>query len=211
MGRFGGRGGARHGREHNTVEVCHSLTPSGYYQRALMGHPDKTFEIGYFVDGDEAHLLYCHHGTRRAQTIAFDYTSCHFGGKRRWFICPRCRRRVGKIFLPNFPSAGYWYCRHCYDLTYVQRQERAMKWWTFNGRAQRIAERWLIIRQGDATIYKPKWQRWKTYRQRARQYLDLSSRANLECAAGLMSLSMFRRSSPDLVAQFKKTLQTARR
>ena len=59
----------------------------------------------------------------------FDYkiplttTSCYFGGKRYWFICPwyangkYCGRRVGVLYL----GGKYFACRHCYKLTYNSR------------------------------------------------------------------------------------------
>lgn len=59
----------------------------------------------------------------------FDYkiplttTSCRFGGKRYWFICPwykngeYCGRRVGVLYK----DGDYFACRHCYNLTYSSR------------------------------------------------------------------------------------------
>jgi hypothetical protein len=61
----------------------------------------------------------------------FDYkiplttTTCYFGGKRYWFICPwyangkYCGRRVGVLYL----GGKYFACRHCYDLSYESRNE----------------------------------------------------------------------------------------
>ncbi|MCM8794581.1 MAG: hypothetical protein NC819_02095 [Candidatus Omnitrophica bacterium] len=52
---------------------------------------------------------------------------CRFGGLRYWFICPLvkdgcpCLRRVSKLYFP--PSATYFGCRHCYNLTYESCQE----------------------------------------------------------------------------------------
>jgi len=47
-------------------------------------------------------------------------TSCNFGGKRYWFVCPLskngryCGRRVGVIY-----SIGKWFgCRYCADIAY---------------------------------------------------------------------------------------------
>ena len=60
----------------------------------------------------------------------FDYkipltnTSCRFGGKRYWFICPwykngvYCGKRVGTLYK----DGDYFACRHCYDLTYSSRK-----------------------------------------------------------------------------------------
>lgn len=53
------------------------------------------------------------------QVIPVDWTSCHYGGQRPWFVCTRCGRRVavlcgdGELFL----------CRHCYRLPYASQCE----------------------------------------------------------------------------------------
>lgn len=59
----------------------------------------------------------------------FDYkiplttTSCRFGGKRYWFICPwyrdgvYCGKRVGTLYK----DGDYFACRHCHNLTYNSR------------------------------------------------------------------------------------------
>lgn len=79
-----------------------------------------------------------------------------------------------------------------------------MKWWTYNGRAERIAARWLDIQEGDTNIYKLSRQRWKTYQERAAQYNDLSSRANLECLAGTLGIiSKHMPEAADLIAHIK--------
>ena len=33
------------------------------------------------------------------QRIHFDRTFCHYGGERLWFLCPRCNRRVGVLWV----------------------------------------------------------------------------------------------------------------
>ena len=51
--------------------------------------------------------------------ISFDYTTCNYGGKRTWFLCPSCRKRVAIVY-----GAGkYFLCRHCYDLAYQTQRE----------------------------------------------------------------------------------------
>lgn len=46
-------------------------------------------------------------------------TPCNFGGKRWWFTCPFCNRRVGILYL----GGTYFGCRHCYNLTYISCQQ----------------------------------------------------------------------------------------
>lgn len=61
------------------------------------------------------------------QPLPIEWTKCHFGGERPWFICPDinngvyCGRRVAKLY-----GAGkYFACRHCHDLTYHSRNMSA--------------------------------------------------------------------------------------
>lgn len=55
-------------------------------------------------------------------TLRLVSTDMPRGGLRWWFVCPlkpkglRCRRRVGKLYLP--PGARHPGCRHCHELTY---------------------------------------------------------------------------------------------
>lgn len=80
------------------------------------------------VEGDEyIHFRYMHINNQTSEKTELDYkarlvwTSCHYGGRRWWFICPLvvngqvCNRRVGVLYLANDKCFG---CRHCYNLTY---------------------------------------------------------------------------------------------
>lgn len=51
--------------------------------------------------------------------IALDYTACHYGGQRAWFLCPAggCGRRVAKLYSSQFV------CRQCMDLAYDSQRE----------------------------------------------------------------------------------------
>jgi len=42
-------------------------------------------------------------------------------GIRQWFECPRCQRRVGRLFSPD--PASDFKCRHCYRLVYRSQYE----------------------------------------------------------------------------------------
>ena len=53
------------------------------------------------------------------QRISFDRTPCYYGKFRKWFLCPRCWKRVAILY----GVGKYFFCRHCYDLTYSSRQE----------------------------------------------------------------------------------------
>ena len=50
----------------------------------------------------------------------FGYTPCNYGGGRRWLLCPRCFRRVAKLYRP--PDEVLFACRLCHELTYRSTQ-----------------------------------------------------------------------------------------
>ena len=45
----------------------------------------------------------------------------YFGGRRWYWLCPGCRRRVACLYLP--PGSRDLRCRHCHDLTYRCSQQ----------------------------------------------------------------------------------------
>ena len=51
--------------------------------------------------------------------IKFDWTSCYFGGRRLWFLCPKCRRRVAILY-----GGKNFYCRICRNLAYPSENEK---------------------------------------------------------------------------------------
>lgn len=59
------------------------------------------------------------------QEIEVISTPGHFGGFLRWFTCPVCNKRIGKLYLPLGESA--FLCRHCYNLGYRAQYIRAYK------------------------------------------------------------------------------------
>ena len=82
-----------------------------------------------------------------------------FGGLRWWFVCPRLKRRVRKLYLP-FGGRHFW-SRAAYRLAYASQRE------TLGDRASRRARK-ICRRLGgdpDADTYpdKPRRMRWNTY------------------------------------------------
>ena len=58
-------------------------------------------------------------------------TSCNYGNKRYWFICPLnkngkyCGRRIGVLF-----NIGKWFgCRHCGEIAYAKQMEGGKYRW----------------------------------------------------------------------------------
>ena len=58
-------------------------------------------------------------------SIILDATKPNYSGLRWWFLCPTCRRRTSKLYLP--PKSWYFACRACHRLTYQSCQE-SHKW-----------------------------------------------------------------------------------
>lgn len=64
--------------------------------------------------------------------VYLDWTACHLGGQRPWFLCPArgCGRRVAILY-----GDGIFACRHCHQLAYPSQRE------TWDDRAARKADR----------------------------------------------------------------------
>ena len=72
----------------------------------------QQMSIDYFPTG--------HSGDREPVCIIikFDWTACHFGGYRPWFLCPKCGRRVAILY-----GGKHYYCRNCWNLAYPSENE----------------------------------------------------------------------------------------
>lgn len=95
-----------------------------------------------------------------SQTVCLETTPCTLGGRRRWFTCPGCSRRVAAIYGVGRLFA----CRTCKGLAYTSQGEadddRAAR------RADRIRKRlgWPAgILNGPGG--KPRGMHWRTYEQ----------------------------------------------
>ncbi len=54
--------------------------------------------------------------------IPLTQTNCYFGGKRWWFICPSCGRRMGILYRTW--RGQPFLCRKCHNLTYESSKIR---------------------------------------------------------------------------------------
>lgn len=82
------------------------------------------FRYEHQPSGEEARLV--------IETIWLGHTVPHFGGKRAWFSCPKCCKRVAVLF-----RVDRWFrCRKCHKLSYPTQS-----WDAFNrsgNRARKI-------------------------------------------------------------------------
>lgn len=54
-----------------------------------------------------------------SQSIQLALTPCHYGGHRKWLVCPNCTRRVAVLCL----ASKRFYCRTCCQLAYGSQRE----------------------------------------------------------------------------------------
>mgnify|MGYP005844472375 CR=1 FL=1 len=93
--------------------------------------------------------------------VFLDWTPCHLGGQRPWFLCPArsCCRRVAILY-----GGAIFACRHCHRLAYPSQREP-----TYD-RAARRADR-IRARLGwepgilNGNGLKPKGMHWRTFRR----------------------------------------------
>ena len=97
--------------------------------------------VNYRVSNDILILSYQSRRNRNAewepveQYIPILSTPCNYGGKRFWWQCPRCGRRVAVLY-----GAGkYFLCRHCHNLSYSSQQESKIN--RLSRKAGKIKER----------------------------------------------------------------------
>jgi hypothetical protein len=60
-----------------------------------------------------------------AQEITVISTPSNIEGLIRWFVCPACQKRVGKLYLPF--GEAVLLCRKCHGLAYRAQQVRAFR------------------------------------------------------------------------------------
>ena len=176
---MGGSGSGPNGwRRKTTVEECRildigKLNREGCLKPGLDGRISWTKDehelasIGWEYSDDKLRLLYTvtrDDDERQDYDDLFfiEWTGCHYGGKRPWFLCPGCSKRRTKLYMP--PGRALFRCRECWDLNYTSSQVRRK---IFDETAHKI--RRLKSKLGDDGLAwdpvppKPKNMHWETY------------------------------------------------
>ena len=124
---------------------------------------EQTGSIRYRMEADRMILDYRHRSDGSEwepveQNIIFNRTPCNYGGCRTWFLCPRCWKRVAVLY-----GAGkYFFCRHCYNLSYESQHESQP--FRLGSKARRIRRLLGGVNSLDSLFpEKPKNMHWKTY------------------------------------------------
>jgi hypothetical protein len=81
--------------------------------------------------------------------VLVTYTPTEFKGKRAWFQCPGCDRRVRKLFRPPEGNTNFM-CRDCHGLTYASQQRQSERWFKAMERELALRE-WQRMRGLDRT------------------------------------------------------------
>jgi len=133
--------------------------------------------IAIRLDLDRARVVFWHDDRKHDQVVRLVYSRTNFGGRRAWFACPICRRRIGVLWF--YIWGGWdWRCRHCLNLTYYS--QRLSPEWRVRYRVEKIRRR--LGATGDVwsgEIAKPKWMRWSTF-ERLLQRHDMHFERMLE-------------------------------
>lgn len=111
------------------IDIRH-MRRLGMLQSGTSGTLSWSFGANHFGMVDfECHadrLILYRQGRRSqadAQIVQFDTTPCNYGGKRRWFLCPSCSRRVAVLC----GVGGSFLCRHCHHLPYLSQSQSRLR------------------------------------------------------------------------------------
>jgi hypothetical protein len=174
---MGGAGSGRHWHygAKDTTEDYRSLDVRRWKRDGLLrpGHSfgwqwsrqgEVVASIRVRSESDQVILTYKHRSggedwKDESYPVHLEWTDCHIGGQRPWFICPArgCGLRVALLY-----GGGIFACRHCYELAYSSQRE------TSDDRAARKADRIRVKLGWEPRILngvggKPKGMHWKTF------------------------------------------------
>ena len=131
----------------------------------------STFKAKVYVK--ENSLLIAHQcdGKIIKQQIQITSTACHFGGHRKWLLCPLCgTRRMNLYFNDN----GYLSCRECNNLGYLSQKKNKFNRLLLN--AQKL--RTKIGSSYGSIENKPLNMQWETFNNIKYKIYDFEMQGN---------------------------------
>lgn len=175
---MGGHGSGKQGQFNPkpTVDNYQSVDIRDWHRRRFL-FPGTTFTNHWNELNDSAYLIQGHFSNDlitlqhlfkinnrwvlNKHAFVIDWTSCHLGGKRPWFICPTplCQRRVAILYLGKVYA-----CRRCYNLAYPGQRERHDERATRRANKLRTRLNWmpgLLNKEGS----KPQGMHWRTFQR----------------------------------------------
>jgi len=109
-------------------------------------------QVHYWVDDDRM-IIYGHD-----QIVHLDKTPCHYGGHRKWFLCPQCNERRLKLYEWN----RRYLCRKCHDLPYTS--QRVPEFDRLLQKVRKLRDRLNTTRDlSKPVVLKPKGMHWQTF------------------------------------------------
>ena len=191
---MGGQGSGRHVRltRKTTVGECRQLHVLRLYREGLL-QPGYETQWGWYNNNGEVissillktlaeglELSYSFQSKPAKNMhylVTIEWTSCNYGGKRPWFSCPKCHKRVAKLYLKN----GYFYCRKCHNLTYKRCQESGNRMDEVFNKVYQLRKK--LGDNNNSSLFhspipdRPKGMHWKTYNKL--RYLLLNAEEEL--------------------------------
>jgi hypothetical protein len=141
------------------------LSPGTFFSQTWTRDGELSGNIGVLVkDGSVTRGYRLGQGQPIEQPVYFSWTRRQAGGRRPWFLCPRCIRRVALLYL----RGERWACRICCDLAY--RSELELKGYRGLMKARKIQARLGGDRRGFEFPDKPPRMHWKTYERWRRKH-----------------------------------------
>lgn len=211
-----GQGG--HNRRHVTVEASVKID-AGQIRRAGLfdaaqpagaswdysgrqQHTCSVIVIAGHMPGALAVSIITPDKTEHRQQVQISATPCNYGRRRHWLHCPRCRRRVFKLYYyPNTVNGTgqqvhYFACRHCLELTYQARRERGFD--LHQSRAMNAQDKLKAWARRHGVQYqpgawdeppdKPAGMRWATFAPIVERWHDATMLADAAFAAKTLAI-----------------------
>jgi len=112
--------------------------------------------------------------------IWISWTTCNYGGKRAWLVCPRgCGHRVAILYGESSLA-----CRHCRQLAYESQRDSG--WHRLLRQARKARMRFGgSVSLAEPLPGKPKGMHWRTYTQLYRQ----AAAREQVCLGGAMTIA----------------------
>ena len=148
--------------EENTSINCHILNRKGLLSPGTLFYIDfmtgsvKTLSLTVQVQRDSLYLQYYLNSRTYTQEVSVSYQNCHLGGKRPYFICPKCFQKRTDLYLGK---TGHFNCRVCQKYAYQSQRLNAHQ--RHANRALHLKNKLTTAEQPSGTIKRPKgmWNR----------------------------------------------------
>jgi hypothetical protein len=164
--------------ETKRIDICYMrkrgfLKPNthGTLSWTCGGEPNGDINFVTHDDYLQLNFRYKEHGGEWQpiqQKIRFDYTPCHYGNSRKWFLCPRCYKRVA-VLASNSPQ---FLCRHCNELPYSSQNEDRLD--SLRRKRDKLGNRIFNDYDNGYGYKKTKGMHWKTFEVLRQQHSDIA-------------------------------------